>query len=44
MKNTEKRVIELEPQTIESANKISSEIMDAAKKDAWGYTWHYTST
>ena len=32
MKNTEKRAIELEPQTIESANKISGDITDAAKK------------
>ena len=32
MENTEKRAIELEPQTIESANNISSDIMDAAKK------------
>jgi len=32
MENTEKRVLELEPQTIESANKISSDIMDTAKK------------
>jgi len=32
MENTEKRVIELEPQTIDSAHKISGDIMDAAKK------------
>ena len=32
MENTEKRVLDLEPQTIESANKISSDIMDTAKK------------
>jgi len=32
MENTEKRVLELEPQTIESANKISGDIMDTAKK------------
>ncbi len=32
MEIIEKRVLELEPQTIESAHKISSDIMDAAKK------------
>ncbi|MCH7774543.1 MAG: hypothetical protein IH784_09095 [Bacteroidetes bacterium] len=32
MENIEKRVLELEPQTIESANKISSDIMDTATK------------
>ena len=32
MENTEKRVLKLEPQTIESATKISSDIMDTAKK------------
>ncbi len=32
MRNIEKKVLELEPQSIESARKISSDIMDAAKK------------
>ena len=32
MENTEKRMLELEPQSFESANKISSDIMDTATK------------
>lgn len=36
METVEKKVLELEPQTIESAHKISSDIMDKAKK-AFGF-------
>jgi len=36
MENTEKRILELEPQTIVSANKISGDIMDTAKKGRLG--------